>query len=137
MDLKSLEDALESSWDKDTSSENDWSKENPSYGQCAVTALILEKYLGGKILWAKAQLPNGKEVSHYWNYILNQEIDITRKQFPKDTIIPKGVEMIERKKDNDKLKAYDNNKEYILSYTKTMERYKILEARVDEILCKK
>jgi len=53
MDISKLEDALENSWSMGTcypgNAEN-WTLENPSYGQCAVTALVVQDYFEGDIL---------------------------------------------------------------------------------------
>ena len=53
-----------------------WSPENPSYGMCAITALIVNDYFGGEI--AKIYVDND---SHYFNLIDNQIIDLTSEQF--------------------------------------------------------
>ncbi len=80
MDIKTLNSYLENSWSKETCYEKnkkEWKKENPSFGQCYITSLILNDFFGGKII--KTKLSNG--ITHYWNLIDNKEIDLTRKQF--------------------------------------------------------
>ena len=97
MNLDTLKKALQKCWSKETSySPEKWSEENPALGQCAVTALVVKDYLGGDILWAEALLPDGQKISHYFNFIDGEEVDLTRSQFPEGTIIPKGIE---KKKD--------------------------------------
>ena len=87
-----LENALKNSWCKESSSNPEaWSPENPAWGQCAVTAAVINDYLGGEIIWAEAKLPDGKNISHYFNKINGKEKDFTRIQFPKGTIIPEGI----------------------------------------------
>lgn len=121
-----LEIALEEAWCKETSSDpNNWSPSNPAWGQCAVTSLIAQDYFGGEIVWTAVTLPNGHKTSHYFNLIDGEEKDFTRKQFREGTVIPKGVA---------KTKGYDSTKDYILSYFKTQERYKILKRLVAENL---
>lgn len=51
MKLNTLKKALQKSWTKETSySPEKWITSNPSVGQCAVTALIVNGYLGGSII---------------------------------------------------------------------------------------
>jgi hypothetical protein len=122
--ISELENAIRDSWDASTSSyQDDWSKDNPSYGQCAVTALVLNDYLGGEIVWANVELPDGKFESHYFNKVLGEEKDLTREQFPEGSIVPKGVP---------KCKDFASTREYVLSYPVTQQRYAILKERVDE-----
>ncbi len=126
IDLSKLEQILKDSWSKETSSDPDnWSPENPAWGQCAVTSLIVNDCLGGEIVWAPAILPNGKEISHYFNKINGKEIDLTREQFPSGTKIPLGIP---------KSKQFSTTREYILSYPETQRRYEILKQKVQKAL---
>jgi len=118
-----LERIIENSWSKETSSEPDWSPDNPAWGQCAVTALVIDDYFIGDIVWAEASLPDRRKKSHYFNKIKDKELDLTRKQFPKGTIIPAGIP---------KTKEFSTTREYILSYPQTVKRYEILKQRVKE-----
>jgi len=122
MELSKLEQALLASWDKDTSSDPDnWTKENPAWGQCAVTALIVNDYLSGKLVWANALLPDERSISHYFNNVNGNEIDFTRRQFPKGVVITKG---------EDKLKGFSTTRDYVLSFEQTRTRYEALKERV-------
>jgi hypothetical protein len=77
--LSDLEKAIRESWDAKTSSyPEDWNEDNPAYGQCAVTALVVNDYLGGEIVNANVPLPSGKYESHYFNLVDGKEIDLTR-----------------------------------------------------------
>lgn len=64
-------------WSKETSHYEDWSIGNPSYGQCAISALALQKIMGGEL--AKLILDNGD--SHYFNIIDGNVYDLTADQF--------------------------------------------------------
>lgn len=65
----------------------DWHTRHPSYGQCAVTALLLQDSLGGELM--RADVPGFG--SHYWNRLADgTEIDLTREQFPPGTVVPAG-----------------------------------------------
>lgn len=94
--------------------------------------MIVDDYLGGKLVWAQAQLPEGMSLpngknsdSHYFNNINGTEIDLTREQFPRGTEIPEGV---------DKKKEFETTRNYVLSYEPTRKRYEILKTRVKECL---
>lgn len=50
MEKQLIEKALKSSWSKETCYPpwaRGWTTENPTKGQCAVTALVVQDYLGG------------------------------------------------------------------------------------------
>lgn len=127
MDIKRLEEVLRESWTKETSADlENWVQENPAWGQCAVTALLVHDYFGGRLLWAPAKLPEGREISHYFNETETGEvIDLTRVQFPEGTIIPEG---------KDKKKEFPRTKDYVLSYALTVKRYNLLRENVQRVL---
>lgn len=121
-----LESALNKSWTRESSSDpENWTPDNPAWGQCAVTSLVVNDYLGGEIVWANAVLPDGREISHYFNKIDEKEEDFTRLQFPDGTIIPHGIP---------KTKEYSSTRDYVLSYPVTQQRYELLKQRVKERL---
>jgi len=121
--LERLYGALERSWGEETSSDpENWKKENPAWGQCAATSLVLQDILGGVILWCNAKLPDKREISHYFNNVEGSLIDITKKQFPLGTIVPSGAP---------KTKEFKTTRDYILSYPQTKSRYAILRLRFD------
>lgn len=67
----------------DTSDDpNEWSASNPSRGQCAVTAKVVQEYLGGTLLIAPV-LKNGEPVeAHCWNVLPDgAHLDLTADQF--------------------------------------------------------
>jgi hypothetical protein len=75
---QSLVDAIRVSWSRDTSYEPDrWSAGNPAWGQCAVTALVVQDYLGGSLLRAT----DGAGITHFWGQIDGQTVDLTAEQF--------------------------------------------------------
>jgi hypothetical protein len=124
MDESVLEVYIRDSWIRETSSEPNWTPENPAFGQCAVTALIVNDYLGGKIVWAEAVNPEGSKISHYFNTVDGKVIDFTRCQFPEGTTIPAGI---------DKTKGFPTTRDYVLSFEATRKRYEILKQRVDDL----
>jgi hypothetical protein len=78
--MSKLKQAIELSWARDTTywaMARSWSKNNPACGQCAVTALAVQEFLGGQIVSGVAK----DGTIHFWNRILGIRIDLTRKQF--------------------------------------------------------
>ena len=114
--LADLTAALRSSWSAATSvSPERWTASTPSLGQCAVTALVLQDYLGG-------ELHRGivGETSHYWLQTGSGDIiDLTLEQFSNPTVVPTGV----------------RDRDYVLSSESTSARYRTLaDAVVRHIL---
>lgn len=103
-----LERALREAWRSQTSSDpTGWRPSNPAWGQCAVTALIVQDELGGQLL--RASTANG---SHYWNRLPDgTEIDLTREQFG-GAFSADDAQVRER--------------EYVLSFEATRRRYELL-----------
>ena len=123
--ISDLEKALLASWSRETSSDPaGWTTENPAYGQCAVTACVVQDYVGGDIVWAEV-LAWEKKVSHYFNLSYCREQDFTMRQFPEGTEIPEGVP---------KTKGFATTRDYVLSFPATLERYNLLKSRVKEYL---
>ena len=116
-----LKELLFLSWSKETCSpglKDEWNWENPSLGQCAITALIVNDIFGGKIMRCMAS-----SESHYYNLIDNEIVDLTVEQFLGE--MPK----------------YDNSeertREYLLSNEDTKNRYRTLLGKVRNNLVNK
>ena len=110
-------------WSAETSSDPDhWTPENPAWGQCAVSACLVQDVLGGEILWTKAVCLDGKEYSHYFNVLPNGAVlDMTRQQFPDGTVlVPDGG--IPKTHSNSG-KDFGSTRDYVLSYQTTRDRY--------------
>jgi hypothetical protein len=92
--LTDIEAAIRAAWNVDTCDPvdvPDWRPDNPSRGQCGVTALVLHDLLGGDLLLAEIHHADGtRQGVHYWNRLPNGlEIDLTRAQFQNaETISP-------------------------------------------------
>ncbi|MFV0306550.1 MAG: hypothetical protein ACK5OX_02265 [Desertimonas sp.] len=83
VDVETLASALRRSWQRDTSDAPDlWTTENPARGQCAVTAKVVQDYLGGTLVIATV-LRDGEPVEkHCWNVLPGgQHLDLTADQF--------------------------------------------------------
>lgn len=86
--LLKIREALEKAWCKETScSPEEWSEQNPAWGQCAVSALVVRDFEGGSIRRGIVTLPNGTEMSHYWNNMMGVDVDLTWRQFPIGTTL--------------------------------------------------
>ena len=110
MDINELKQILIKSWSRETCSpglREKWSEENPSLGQCAITAMIVKDALGGKIM--RCMTSTG---SHYYNIINDEIVDLTVEQFLGE--IPRYEEGSER------------TMEYLLSNEDTKKRYLML-----------
>ena len=82
MDIKELEKALLQCYSKDLcypKVQDSWNENNKCFGMCAITSLIVNDYFGGLI--GKICV-NG--ISHYFNVVDNQIIDLTSSQFDND-----------------------------------------------------
>lgn len=97
-----------------------WDPNVPAKGQCAVTALIVQDYLGGDLLRTMNPRDTAGRfpISHYFNLVDGREVDLTRSQFwlwePGEIII--------------------RDREYVLSNESTAMRYEKLRERVSRNL---
>lgn len=112
--------AIRKSWNKDTAfprQQSDWTSDNPALGQCAITALVVQDYLGGEIMF-------NKQFAHYWNKLPDGEIfDLTKEQFGENVLIEsEGVA------DRDYILLSPRAKEF-----KTPERYELLRSLVKKL----
>lgn len=112
---------LEKCWSKETaypSDQADWVPNDPSYGQCAITATLVHDMFGGTI--HKIKVAGGG--THYFNKINGQYIDLTREQFDLYDIAVK----------------YEPNQEVPREYCgrnkNTLERYKQLQRNIIKYL---
>lgn len=111
-----LRKTIRQAWSAETTVDpTGWLSSNPAYGQCAVTAVVVQDHLGGTIWRSRI---NG--VSHYFNILDGDEvIDLTREQFPIDAA------------ESDRSLS---SREYILSFGPTRNRYELLKARMSGLL---
>lgn len=118
MDIYELKQFLSSSWSLETCSPgliDNWSLNNKALGQCAITALIVNDYFGGKIM--RCMTSSG---SHYYNLIAGEIVDLTVEQFLGET--PKYEYGKER------------TREYLLSNEDTKKRYLLLKSKLEKII---
>lgn len=80
--IENLLIALQKSWHRDTSySPAEWSEVNPARGQCTVSALVIQHYLGGELQRYEVSGINTNE-THYCNILPDGTvIDSTASQY--------------------------------------------------------
>jgi hypothetical protein len=120
-DVRHLRKAFGQGWSRNTSypkTRTLWNTKNPSFGQCAVTSLVVNDLFGGKIVY-------NKEYHHYWNILDDgSEIDLTREQFGKNVVINEFTEASRN------YMIYSDAAER----AKTRERYELLKNKVEKLL---
>jgi len=109
--LAALRARLENAWSRSTSAEPTvWTPSNPAWGQCAITALIVQEEFGGELL--RGQMREG---SHYWNRLPDgTEVDLTLQQFERT---PEFADIQAR------------SREEVLRHPDTARRYKLLRRK--------
>lgn len=125
--LKTIEDlynVLNECWCKETaypSCQADWTEDDPSYGQCAITAMLVNDMFGGTI--HRIKLNGGG--THYFSKINGNYIDLTREQFdlydiPVDYIHNEEMSREYCGKNADTKKRYELLKYNIVEYLKNL-----------------
>ena len=81
--LAELEQAIRASWTREISEEPDkWSDDNPAYGCCAVTAMVVRDYLGGDLVIGGVVKDGVRVDRHVWNVLPSGlAVDLSRDQF--------------------------------------------------------
>lgn len=112
-----IEDILRKAWCRETahpSYKKNWSTNNPSCGQCAVTTLVVQDLCGGDIYECKV---NNKR--HYVNVTFDGVIhDFTAEQFGKGFI--------------DYVDLKPRTRASLLKSKSVKERYELLKARLED-----
>lgn len=114
---------IEKAWCKETahpSYQKDWTPDNPSCGQCCVTALLIQEKVGGEIYSCRVRSYNN---THYINIINDRIIDLTAKQFG-------GIAGITYLNDSFKIK----DRKALLKNKSVKERYELLKKRYEEVI---
>lgn len=122
--LDELYDVLLHCWSRETaypSCQNEWVSNDPTYGQCAITAMLVCDMFGGTIHRIRV---NGGG-THYFNKIDGHYLDLTRQQFDLYNI-PVEYEP------NDLI-----NRQYCGKNPSTDKRYKLLVANISAWLARK
>ncbi len=114
--IDDLYDVFKGSWCEKTCAPRmakDWSKDDPSLGQCSITSFLVQDIIGGEVYGVK--LPDGNfHCFNVWNGI---RFDLTSEQF-QDALDYENAEKQDRKVHFGKKEKY--------------ERYLLLKSRIEE-----
>ncbi|MEV0457908.1 YunG family protein [Catellatospora methionotrophica] len=95
LNLSRLRPIVREAWGPDTCDPvdlADWRPDNPSRGQCGVTALVVHDLLGGELLLGEVFEDGVRRGHHYWNRLPDgTEVDLTREQFHPGETVTGGV----------------------------------------------
>jgi hypothetical protein len=84
-DRDDVVEAIRACWSEETSSsDGEWTIENPAKGQCDVSSFVAWDYLGGDLVLAKVFVDGEQVEHHYWNRIDGFDLDLTREQYSDD-----------------------------------------------------
>ncbi|MBR5512357.1 MAG: hypothetical protein IKV85_00030 [Ruminococcus sp.] len=118
-DLNEMYEVLRKCWCAETCPprmREKWTRENPSLGQCSITAFLVQDYFGGEVYGI---LRNGGNY-HCYNFINGHIFDLTSEQF--------GEEILD----------YSNrilqSREVHFSKNEKKERYELLKRKICEFI---
>ena len=128
VDIQSLTRAVQASWNAETHYVAiTFSAENPSRGQCVISSLVVQDYLGGELVRVAAK-GVGIDEKHYYNMLDDgTTIDTTRQQY-------NGMNVALTLAPVDLKGKYASTREKLLNDDDTRQRYDILSKRVKEYL---
>lgn len=117
---------IREAWCRETASPGcakDWSEDNPAFGQCAVTALLIQEIYGGELLRTYVEGFG----SHYYNLLPDgTTVDLTSDQFPVHVTVPHG---------EPRSRSYTRYSEPAVKAC-TMPRYELLKSRCRELIAR-
>lgn len=124
--IEQLARALHQSWAADTAfAAEEWSHENPARGQCVVSSLVIQKYLGGELVRYRFEAPDFKE-THYCNQLRDGTVlDTTAAQY--NAPVTLRVDPVDPG-------SFGSVRDKRLAETETRERYELLLSRVESHL---
>ncbi|WP_327152755.1 alpha/beta hydrolase [Streptomyces yangpuensis] len=94
--LADLEAAIRAGWSVETSEPADisrvpWTPENPAWGQCDITALLVQDLVGGDLVLGEVFHEGRQEGYHWWNLLPGGiRVDLTREQFRRGEVVTPG-----------------------------------------------
>jgi hypothetical protein len=124
--LQEISKALQASWGVDTAyAPEEWSNDNKARGQCVISSLIVQDYLGGDLIRYEIDQDQLHE-THYMNQLSDGTvIDTTASQYTS------AVNMKRKLIDSDEFASI---REKRLADKSTATRYEILKRRVEHHL---
>ncbi|MFD9353646.1 alpha/beta fold hydrolase [Streptomyces sp. NPDC060031] len=94
--LADVEAAIRAGWSAETSEPADisqlpWTAENPAWGHCDITAVVVQDIVGGDLVVGEVFLDGRQEGYHWWNVLPGGiRIDLTREQFRRGEAVTPG-----------------------------------------------
>ena len=129
-DISHKTEALRASWSPETSTwGEDLPVDNPARGQCAVSSLVVQDFLGGDLFRVRAN-GDGIDEKHYYNVLDDGTvIDTTREQYQGKVVslTPAPVDLEGK---------YVSIREKVLDNEDTRKRYELLRQLVNDNLQK-
>lgn len=129
-DISHITEALRASWSPETSTwGEDLPVDNPARGQCAVSSLVVQDFLGGDLFRVRAN-GEGIDEKHYYNVLDDGTvIDTTREQYQGKVVslTPAPVDLEGK---------YVSIREKVLDNEDTRKRYELLRQLVNDNLQK-
>lgn len=93
--VETLGTVLAGAWGRDTCDPHDldyWTPENPSRGQCGVTAMVVRELLGGELVLGEVFVDGTKVGHHWWNRLPDgNDLDFTADQFRPEEVVTGGT----------------------------------------------
>lgn len=126
--LEMLKPVIEASWCAETSDDPAgyrlYGKDNPAYCQCRATAPVVQKYLGGHLLFSTLEF---LRVPHHYNILDDGTmVDLTFKQFDNPPYSPgTGSELLPPRRES---------RSFVFASCATSEQYETLDIRVAAVL---
>ncbi|MFD8414061.1 hypothetical protein ACFV2Q_20270 [Streptomyces sp. NPDC059650] len=94
--LADIEAAVRAGWSAETCSPDDverepWSADNPAWGHCDITSLVIQDLMGGGLLVGEVWLDGEQHGYHTWNLLPGGiPVDLTREQFRRGQVVTEG-----------------------------------------------
>jgi hypothetical protein len=121
--LAEIDRALRASWAADTCAADDaacapWNADDPVWGHCDVTALVVNDVLGGDLMVGEVHVEGERHGYHWRNRLATGvEIDLTRDQFRYGQVVTPG-RVVKRPADPPRYR----NEEYLLFRRRVIEK---------------
>jgi len=127
--LEQMLKALQASWGADTSfAADEWSPSNRARGQCVVSALVVQHYLGGELIRYRVLEEDAATIreTHYCNLLPDgTKIDTTASQYKEPVLL---------REDPVRKDHFASPREKRLAHPATREHYELLLKRVETFL---
>jgi hypothetical protein len=94
LNVEMLRPLVRAAWGDDTCdpvAREEWRADNPAWGQCGTTALVVQDLLGGDLIHGEVHVDGAKAWNHYWNRLPDgTDVDFTADQFRNGEAVVNG-----------------------------------------------